>query len=208
LRRKTDRTDNPAVPSCRLAVALGVAVLAAGRAVPAEISTDAIPVFHGFLRLARGGGSFDPATGSATVRVRGWRFELAPFSNGIYPDREPIVLAIGTENFRLEAGTLRASRRGTRFSYRSRGRGSARGIRALEIRRLPAGTYVAAFTLRDVPLYQLTENAPVCLPTALIVGDDDGFSGVSFDNPGFPRRPSRRVTVAAVPCVADAWPWT
>ena len=185
-----------------LAAALGV-----GSEACAEVASAAIPRFHGRLRLARGAGRLDRQSGAARFTVRHWRMVLADGSNGIFPGEEPVVIAFGTDQFRLEPGALSAGRRG-RFRFRAPKVPDARGILALDLRRLAATVYDVSFTVADVQLFPLTENAPVCMPAAVIVGDDDGFSGVDFDRPGFPERLTSRVVVRRRPCDATAWPWT
>jgi hypothetical protein len=172
------------------------------------IASAAIPVFHGSLVLARGVGSFEQQSGAARFTVRHWRMTLADGSNGVFPSEEPIVIAVGADQFRLEPGALVADRRGRRFRHRVAKGAAARGILRLDIRERSATEYDLTFTLADVQLFPLTQSAPVCMPLAVIVGDDDGFSGVDFDRPGFPARVTRRLTVRREPCAAETWPWT
>ena len=51
--------------------------------------------------------------------MRRWRLGLREDSNGIFPDQEPIVVALGEESFRLEAGSLTRSRNGKVFRYQA-----------------------------------------------------------------------------------------
>jgi hypothetical protein len=192
------------------AVALVILATASGAAPEsqAQRSSTAIPVFHGDLFLARGAGRIDAASGAATFSVRHWRVELADGSNGIFPTEEPVVVAFGEDRFRLEAGALEADRKGTRFRFRAAKDANPRGIVAMTIRRLSATAYDVSFRVADVQLFPLTQNAPICMPSAVIVGDDDGFTGVAFDRPGFPERRTRRLTVLRKRCTATAWPWT
>jgi len=184
------------------------AVLLVAATVPAAdpISVTATPVFHGELKLRPAAGSVDRRSGVAVVTVPGWELDLASNSNGIYPTEEPIVIAIGDDAFRLEAGAVR--QRGKRgYFYRARPR-PQRGIDRLTIKpgKKPR-TYMVQFTVRGVQLFGLEENAPLCLPTAFIVGDDDGFSGVNYDSPGAPPIMSKRLLVANGRCSPQAWPW-
>src|SRR5712692_10012706 len=96
LRRASFGCDNlmPMWKRAALAVVLTLAAVTAR----AQISTSATPVYHGTLRVLRPAvGTFDTATGIGTLRVRGWQLELRQGSNGIFPDQEPIVVALGDE---------------------------------------------------------------------------------------------------------------
>jgi hypothetical protein len=193
---------------------LGVLALALATLVPtaatwgADISPTAIPVFHGTLQLARGRGSFDGRSGAARFTVRHWRMVLADGSNGVFPSQEPIVIAVGAYQFRLEPGALKVDRAGRHFRHRAAKGAARRGILRLDMKRKSSTEYDLSFTLADVQIFQLTEQTPVCMPMAVIIGDDDGFSGVDFDRPGFPQRATRRLSVLRDPCAADTWPWT
>ena len=48
-------------------------------------------------------------------------------------------------------------------------------------------------------------DPPLCLPFAVIIGDDDGFSGVSFDRPK--PYPSRLLTIPGFCKDTTEWPW-
>ena len=66
----------------------------------------------------------------------------------------------------------------------------------------------APFTLTGLALTRLLVENPVCVPTAVIVGDDDAASGIdlcsrSCSTPNFN---ARRIVVPAKPCNAG-WPW-
>jgi hypothetical protein len=173
--------------------------------VAGAVSDVAIPVHHGELHVKRARGRFDRTSGLGTITVRGWVLKLGSGSDGIVPDEEPLVVAIGDDSFRLPARALR--RKGKRtYRYRARGR-VTRGVQKLRMRQQTDDTWIVDFTVRAVPLYRLTTEAPVCLATAIIVGDDDGFAGVQFDNPGFPVKPTKRLVVDPVDCTADGWPW-
>ena len=52
-------------------------------------------------------------------------------------------------------------------------------------------------------LSRLLFEDPVCYATAVIIGSDDGFTGVAVSSPSFR---SRRVR-APEECEAQAWPW-
>ena len=185
--------------------ALALALTLAAATARAQISTSATPVYHGTLRILRPGvGTFDTATGIGTLRVRRWQLELNGDSNGIFPDHEPAVLALGDESFRLDAGSVKRSRNGKVFRYRAPPEAGQRGIRSFRIaRRRTSGIYVVSFTLIGVDLSQLVLENPVCRPLAVIVGDDDGFTGADLmTRPAF----SRHLAVPRA-CPVNTWPW-
>jgi hypothetical protein len=169
----------------------------------------AAPIYHGVLSVRPARGGFDKNGGDASLRVRNWNLRLTTDSNGIYPDREPVQIDVGdTEQFFVPAGEVRVSKNGKRFTYRNAA--TSRGVRALNIRRLkndPDGTvrYRIAFSLVGVNLSSLVVSFPICTPLAVIVGDDDGFSGVEFDRPGGFSGSKVRVTGACNS--ASDWPW-
>src|SRR5204863_8295070 len=132
IRRASFRCDNmkPMWKPAALAVVLTLAAATAR----AQISTTATPVYHGTLRILRPAvGTFDAATGNGTLRVRRWRLGLREDSNGIFPDQEPVVVALGEESFRLEAGSLTRSRNGKVFRYQAPHDAGPRGIRSIRI---------------------------------------------------------------------------
>ena len=98
--------------------ALAVALPLAAAIARAQISTGATPVYHGTLKIVRPAvGTLDKSTGIRTLRVRGWRWKLKESSNGIIPTREPLVVALGEDSFRLDAGSLTPSRNRKVFRY-------------------------------------------------------------------------------------------
>jgi hypothetical protein len=186
----------------RVPCALALAVLLSTSA--GAISTTATPIFHGVLRLERAVGTLDRATGSATIRVRHWGIILRPESNGIFPDQEPVVIAIGDDTARLEAGMIKASRNRRTFSYRASKSDPTARVLSLRLHLQRDGSYQLRFTIRNIQLYQLNTEDPVCLPMAFIVGDDDGFTGVNFTSPTFD---SKKVILPSKSCSPDGWPW-
>ena len=188
----------------RSAAALTVALTLAGSPARAQISTSATPIYHGTLRILHPGvGSFDTSTGIGTLRVRRWQLELRQGSNGIFPDKEPVVVALGDESFRLEAGALTRSRNGKVFRYRAAPGAISRGIRSFRIAQRTTTVYLVSFTLIGVDLSQLVLQNPVCRPLAVIVGDDDGFTGVDLmTRPAF----SRHLAIPRA-CTENTWPW-
>jgi hypothetical protein len=183
-----------------IAVACGVSTSAG------QIAVGATPQYHGALDVRPAHGSFDPKSGTASVKVRGWRWQLYSTSNGIYPDKETVEVAIGEQAFMLPPGSLRVSRKGKMFSFRApKTEGpSMQPIRSLRIQKKPDG-YLVRFTVTGVDLSTLLLQDPVCMPTAILIGDDDGFSGVQYSRPTFS---SHRLKVPSDCSVGDDdWPW-
>ena len=190
----------------RLAIAALVAVLSAGRPSSAAPATTATPAFHGTLDMIAAHGTIDPSTGNATLKIRGWRLLLSPDSNGIFPDQEPMLIALAENNFYLAAGALKPSRRGRVFRYRAPRDVGPRAIRSLRLAERRDGIYTLSFTLTGVELSRLTIQDRDCVPMAFIVGDDDGFGGARLRRPSF----KTRQIVLPGDCTADlngAWPW-
>jgi len=77
---------------------LAVVLVVTAATARAQISTSATPIYHGELDILPAVGTIDGNTGIGTLRVRGWRLVLADTSNGIFPDREPVVVALGEES--------------------------------------------------------------------------------------------------------------
>ena len=172
------------------------------------------PVFHGVLEVVPAAGTIDRMTGDAVVRLHGWRFLLIPGSNGISPDTERVLIAIGSQgdnDLYLPPGSLLANRRRTVFTWR-RPRGSTvriKTIRITELEKDPAtgigAVYRVNATLTGVILSDLLlTTAPDCMPLAVIVGDDDAFSGVQLAEKNLD---VRRIRVARSCSVGGDWPW-
>src|SRR5215510_1164647 len=189
-----------------------VASFAALLACPVTTRAQGAPVYHGTLKVLPANGLFQKKTmdtsGIATLRVRNWVLNLEMGSNGIAPDKEPIIIAVGdTEKLVIPAGQVKASKNGKRFAYHNPS--TTRGVQMLQIRRLKDdgdGTprYRLTFTVK-IDLSFILSSYPLCNPMAVIIGDDDGFSGVELDRPG--GFSSTRVRVdGACTNVAD-WPW-
>ncbi len=177
-----------------VALLLPVAVASAGEP----------PVFHGVLGIRPAPGNIDNETGIGALAVKRWTFTETPDSNGLNPDQEPVIVAFGdVERLVLPAGALEANKRRTRFRYRDKD--VKRGIKKLELFRRPNGTWRVSFTLVGIDLSPLTFRFPSCEALAVIVGDDDGFSGVEFDRPdGFE---GKRVKVRGACADVAEWPW-
>jgi hypothetical protein len=184
-----------------------VGSLVALLAVPVTARSQARPVYHGVLAARPAGGSFNQH-GMASLRVRNWGLNLAPNSNGIAPDKEQIIIAIGdAEKLVVPVGTVRASKNHKRFTYRNP---HQRGVRQLQIRRIKddgdgTARYRISFSLVDVDLSFLLTNFPLCTSVAIIVGDDDGFEGLWFTLPG--QFHSATVRVTGQTCETQDWPW-
>jgi hypothetical protein len=180
-------------------------VAAAGVPAPvaAQVATVADPDFHGEVTLVtRGRGSLDPG-GEADLKIPRWRIRLTQDSNGIYPDLEPIIIALWDQDFPLPAGALERSRNGKVFAYRARGPLPPGSVRSLRVKLERDGSYLVRFQLAGVNLDRLLLVDRVCAGLAVIIGDDDGFSGVSIRRRSFT---SRRLSVPTVCTLGAEWP--
>ena len=179
-----------------LAVACALAATAWGDA----------PIYHGRLRIDHAGrGRIDLNTGLASFRVKNWLFLPDGSSNGIDPGTQLVRIALGdTNNLVIPAGQMRVSKNGRRFTFTSK---TNNGIQALKLLRLSDGSFrVKLLKVAGVDLSSLViSDPPVCLSFALIVGDDDGFSGVSFDRPK--PYPSKLLTIPGFCTSNQGWPW-
>ena len=93
------------------------------------------------------------------------------------------------------------------LSYVYRAKAKTAGPRAIMYFRLTPqvdGTYVVRFKIRGLDLSRLLVEDPVCTPFAVIIGDDDGFSGVAITSPSFQ---SPRVAIPSDCDIGDDWPW-
>ena len=168
------------------------------------------PVFHGVLSVKGGAGRLDQRAGIGSLQVKNWVFNLSRDSDGIAPATEPIVIGIGeNDQLVIPAGQVKASRNGKRFAYRNPG--TPRGVRSFMMRRLKDeadGTmrYAVALSVVGADLSALVTNSPSCVPLAVIVGDDDGFSGVDIERPRILAGGSRLRVLGACTDVGD-WPW-
>jgi hypothetical protein len=188
----------------RAVVALVVALLT-GVAAPAGAIA---PVFHGALGIKPALGGFAKNTGVASLRVKNWNLVLTPNSNGIYPTQEGVIIAIGTtEQLVVPASLIHASRNGRQFTFRDPK--TARGVRMFQLRQYSncpgKACYHVAFTLVGIDLSTLVLSYPFCSPLAILVGDDDGFSGVQFDRPGGFN--GSRVKIDGTCNSGSGWPW-
>jgi hypothetical protein len=168
--------------------AFAAALLSVSSLAWAQIAPRPDPVHHGVMSIRRTQGEFDRTNGNTTIGVRGWRLALVSTSNGLYPDQE------------------QRSRSGKTFSYRAEPNDLPRSILSFRLRQRPDGTYRIRFRLRGLNLSRLIGEDPVCLPMAVIIGDDDGFAGVEITRRSFR---SRRVSITR-DCTAELqneWPW-
>ncbi len=184
------------------ALAVALVLAAAAPAARAQVST-ATPIHHGRLLIRGAAGRIDDSTGIGTLRVRRWLLTLAAGSNGIFPGQEPVVVALGEESYLLPAGSLVPSRNGKVFHYRAPADAGPRAIRSFRIAQRAGGSYRVSFSLIGLDLSRLVLETPVCMPLAVIVGDDDGFTGADLmTRPAF----SRHLTVPRA-CPENTWPW-
>lgn len=159
---------------------------------------------HGQLRVTRAAkGQIDLNSGQAVFTIRSWEVLLAADSDGIDPTNEPITIGISEERFVIPAGQLRGKPGGKRFRYKAK---VDRGVQQLKLVRTAAGPIRITMKLVGVDLTSLViADPPVCLPFAVIIGNDDGFSGVSFDRPR--PYPSKLLTIPGFCDDAQEWPW-
>jgi hypothetical protein len=185
-------------------------LLVAAAVASGPVAAQLRPVFHGVLSVKGGGGRLDQTAGIGSLTVKNWVFTLSLDSDGIAPATESIVIGIGeNDQLVIPAGQVKASRNGKRFTYRNRG--IPRGVRSFAMKRLekaPDGTMRYAVTLSVVgaDLSKLVTSSPTCVPLAVIVGDDDGFSGVDIERPRILTGGSRLRVLGACTDVGD-WPW-
>jgi hypothetical protein len=182
-----------------LAVAMACAVFAPSMARGQTLA-------HGQLSVARAArGTIDLNSGNATFKIKNWGLVLADDSNGVKPAEEPFTIAIGeAERILLPAGQLKASKNGKRFRYRDKS--VSRGFQELTLVMTAGGPIKVSFKLVGIDMSGLLiGDPPLCLPFAIILGDDDGFSGVSFDRPK--PYPSRLLTIPGSCTNETTWPW-
>ena len=181
----------------RLLVALAVVCALAG-SVAAQVA------HFGKIRVSRAGrGRIDLTSGQATFWFRGWELLPAGDSDGIDPANEPVTIAVAEERFIIPVGQLKTSRNGRRFRYKTR---TDRGVESLTLVRTPTGSFTVSLKVAGVDLSTLVvSDPPVCLSFAIIIGDDDGFSGVTFDRPK--PFPSKLLTLPGFCTDNTDWPW-
>jgi hypothetical protein len=195
-----------------LVAVLALVLLVAGeRGAVAQLVSPPTPIYHGTLGLLPARGKIDRTTGIASLKVRHARLLLSATSDGVFPDREPILVALGENTFNLGAGMLKASHGGKVLSYRAP-RNDPSGILSFRIWQVVGpgaagasrGAYGILFTLRGLNIALLDVQDPLCLPMAVIVGDDDGFSGVVLTSPSFQ---SRHFSIPEGCDAGNTWTW-
>lgn len=187
----------------RLAVAL--ALLLPSLTARTVVAGDPSPVFHGNLDIYPVRGHItDSDNLTANLTVHRWLFLPDPGSNGIFPEREDVLIAMGENKFTIPGGAVRANGKATRFSYRTQMSPGSSGIQSVRIVRRHDGWYAVQFKLRGLDLQELDDQDPVCLSFAFIVGDDDGFSGVELTRKSFQ---SRKFRIRGMCDASNSWPW-
>jgi hypothetical protein len=186
-----------------LATLLGT--LLASRMAAAQATL--VPTYHGILSIRRATGTIDRDSGDGTLKVRKWTALLTPDTNGIAPAAEPVEVSVGLndQRFPLPPGALKASKSGRVFAYKAKRSAVTRGLQSFRFWRQRDGSYGIRFTLVGLSLSRLRTEDPICVPVAVIIGDDDFFNGVSLTSPTFF---SKRVVVPeSCPVNTDDWPW-
>jgi hypothetical protein len=193
------------------AVTAFVLVVSGGRAAVAQVLSPPTPIYHGVLGFLPAKGKIDRPTGVGSLKIGHARLLLSPTSDGVFPDREPILVALGDNVFTLPTGMLKASPSGKVLSYRAP-QNDPGGILAFRIWQIAGpgaagasrGAYGIRFTLRGLNIPRLDVQDPLCLPMAIIVGDDDGFSGVVLTSPSFQ---SRNFSIPRDCDAGNTWKW-
>lgn len=191
----------PRVLSMSRAVIVLATLLALGAGLPAAAQS---PVYHGVLTIRPAGGKIDRVTGEGSITVKRWDFLAALDSNGMNPATEPVRIAIGeTDTFTIPVGAIAASKNGRVFTFRDNT--VTRGVRSLRFQLTKSGIWRMRFQIVGVELSRLTLEYPFCQPLAVIVGDDDGFSGIELDRPG--GFSGKRLRVLGFCSDTGEWPW-
>jgi hypothetical protein len=187
----------------------------------AQVPPGGAPLYHGALDILPTSGRLDRSSGMSTLHVRRWRYIVANDTNGLHPESERLVVAIGEgqNDFYRPPGDVQSMHGGRVFLYRAsrEDRKKATGLRYFRMVKHPAGaacspldpcTFTVSFSVAGIDLSGLFFNDPICVPIAVIVGDDDGFAVADVASPNFrfPDFISRRVSVRSGTCSAD-WPW-
>jgi hypothetical protein len=181
-----------------------MAVIALALACGLAADARAQEINSGQLRVTRAArGKIDLDSGQASFKIRGWEILLADDTDGIDPATEPLTLGLSEERFLIPAGALRVSKNGRKYTYRTK---TDRGIQQLTLVMTKAGPIRVTMKVAGVDLSSLLiADPPLCLPVAVIIGNDDGFSGVSFDRPN--PFPSKLLTIPGFCTNVAEWPW-
>jgi hypothetical protein len=138
------------------------------------------------------------------LKVTNWRVDVSPDSNGVFPAAERIGVSFDREEeFYLEPGQLVAKRGGRVYQYKARLDPQARGIRSLKISARKDGGYNVRLVLQGLNFSTLLIDQFDCRGFALVIGDDDFFSGVEIERKS---ENSKRFTVPG-DCPPPDWPW-
>jgi hypothetical protein len=186
---------------------LRTAITAAALVLAATPLWAAPPIYHGALNIRPASGPIDAETGVMGLTVKRWTFRLDPGSDGVFPAEEQVLIALGDiEQYVLPAGFLEPNAKGNRFTYENPlGDNLRRGIKWFRAARAKDETWKVAFKLVGVAASRLTFEFPVCEKMAVIIGDDDGFSGVELTRPG--GLSGSRVKLKGACDDVDDWPW-
>lgn len=161
----------------RVLVLVGLLVLGPAARSGAQQCPGNGAFYHGTITVKPAKGRMNPKTGVATLTVRNWPFEIATGSNGLDFTTDGVILQLDRAPYEVAGAELKASKRGTTWTYRSRQRKQTSGVRMLRIRKGPAG-YTISAKLLGLDFAQLVTNDPVCFPFGFESGDDDFFSGI------------------------------
>jgi hypothetical protein len=180
-------------------VLVGAATFAGAQAPPLE------PIYHGVLQLpVAGRGVRDLETHMGRLQVQHWDFFVSPDSNGIFPDQEPVYVAVDRQTFEVPPGQIRKRRRGRLFIYRARRPLPEFGLRYFRLAERQPGIWAVAFRVRGLDVTPLSGDVDACLAAAVIIGDDDAFSGIKLRERGL----DAKTFVVPLPCDPNgSWPW-
>lgn len=166
-----------------------------------------VPIYHGQLAVGAARTTIDDASGNVVMTVRNFLFRPDLGSNGMFPAEEQVTIGLGIDSLLLPAGSLVPNKKGTKFTYRSPG-GRDRDITFFRMSLTPAGDWKVKFKVVGMSLSQLTIVSPSCESLAVIVGDDDAFSGVTLARKTnlFGEFIGKRVKLQGA-CEPEDWPW-
>ena len=183
--------------TCRILVALALG-LGLGTSAGAQ------DINSGQLRVTRAAkGKINLDSGQASFKIRGWEILLADDTDGVDPATETITIGLGEERFLIPTEDVRVSKNGKKFTYRAK---VDRGVQLLTMVMTKEGPIRVTAKLAGVDLSaMLIRDPPLCLPMAVIIGNDDGFSGVSFDRPR--PFPSKLLSIPGFCVDVEEWPW-
>lgn len=170
--------------------------------------------FHGLLLVRPAAGSFDRATGAATLKVPGWDVLLAQSSDGVSPTTDPITIAlgdptdgsaVGRNKFVVAPELVKTNPTGTRWTYRGP-KGLLRGIESLRVKRFGTRLRVK-FALKGIDLSQFVlSTEEKCVWAAVVIGNDDARWGLLIRPGPNPAKPKRVKVVDGCEPSNDDWP--